>query len=298
MKPYVPEEERQPELTAKAVLLGLFMAIVLGAANAYLGLKAGQTISASFPAAVIAIAAFHLVRGTVLEQNIARTTASVGEALAAGAIFTIPAFVLVSVDGVRLWTHFRYWETTFILLVGGLLGILFVTLLRRTLAVDAKLPYPEAHACFEIVKAGQKGETGARAVFFAMGIGMVIELLKNSGGLTIFQEVKEFFIAFPRSIIHHFNTAKEPIGDVVHQGGIAIQTPLASPALMSVGFIIGPKYASLNFAGGILAWLVFIPIALFLDPDLMTRLTASGAELDGSTLAYSVWYNQPFDSPT
>ncbi|RMF68261.1 MAG: oligopeptide transporter, OPT family, partial [Calditrichaeota bacterium] len=113
-KPYVPPQTDLAEFTLRAILLGLAMAVVLGAANAYLGLKAGLTISATFPAAVIAIAAFRLpfMRGTVLEQNIARTTASVGEALVAGAIFTIPAFVMVEMDGKRLWTHFNYWETS------------------------------------------------------------------------------------------------------------------------------------------------------------------------------------------
>lgn len=154
--PYVPSQTTLSEFTLKAILLGLVMAVVLGAANAYLGLKAGLTISATFPAAVIAIAAFRLpfMKGNILEQNIARTTASVGEALVAGAIFTIPAFVMVEMDGQRLWTHFHYWETSAILLVGGLLGILFVILLRRTLVVDAELPFPESYACYEIVRAG------------------------------------------------------------------------------------------------------------------------------------------------
>ena len=135
--PYVPSQTTLAEFTFKAIFLGLIMAVVLGAANAYLGLKAGLTISATFPAAVIAIAAFRLpfMKGTILEQNIARTTASVGEALVAGAIFTIPAFVMVEMDGQRLWTHFNYWETSAILLVGGLLGILFVILLNQLICL-------------------------------------------------------------------------------------------------------------------------------------------------------------------
>jgi putative OPT family oligopeptide transporter len=173
-EPYVPAETSLPELTWRAVILGLVMAVVLGFANAYLGLKAGMTISATFPAAVIAIAAFRLpfMRGNVLEQNIARTTASVGEALVAGAIFTIPAFVMVEVGGERLWTTFNYWETSLLLLIGGVMGILFVILLRRTLVEDADLPFPESYACFEIVKVGQKGESGAKYVFGALGLGM------------------------------------------------------------------------------------------------------------------------------
>jgi putative OPT family oligopeptide transporter len=114
-KPYVAAETDMAELTVKAVALGIVLAGILGAANAYLGIRAGQTVSATFPAAVIAIAAFRLpfFRGTILEQNITRTTASVGEALVAGAIFTVPAFVMVQVGGQRLWTSFNYWETSF-----------------------------------------------------------------------------------------------------------------------------------------------------------------------------------------
>ncbi len=292
-QPYVPEKTDLPELTLKALLLGLVMAVVLGAANAYLGLKAGMTISASFPAAVIAIAAFRLpfFRGSVLEQNITRTTAAVGEALVAGAIFTLPAFVMVNVGGERLWTHFRYWEASMILLVGGVVGILFVILLRRTLVVDADLPFPEGYACYEIVKSGQGGESGAKYVFGAMGLGIVLELFKNSVGISIFKEFKEFFIAFPKSIIHHFNTSKEALSDISYAGGIPFKTPLASPALMSVGYIIGPKYACINFAGGVLAWFVFIPLALFLNPSFAQELGASGTAVSPGDMAYTAWYN-------
>jgi putative OPT family oligopeptide transporter len=286
------------EFTFKAILLGLFLAVILGAANAYLGLKAGMTISASFPAAVIAIAAFRLpfFKGSVLEQNITRTTAAVGEAMAAAAIFIIPSFVLVSIDGQRLWTTFHYWETSLIMLVGGLFGVLFIILLRRTLCVDATLPFPEGYACFEIVKAGQGGESGASMVFGAMGLGVLIELFKNSSGFAVIQECKEFFFQLPKSVVHHFNPSKKPLGDIIHEGGIAFKTPLASPALMGVGYIIGPKYASINFAGGVLAWLVFIPLALFLNPNLMTELSAGGIPVSWQDLAYSCWYNlvRPF----
>jgi len=297
-KPYIPEKTNLPELTFKAVALGVLMAIVLGAANAYLGLKAGMTIAAAFPAAVIAVAAFKLpfMRGNVLEQNIARTTASVGEALVAGAIFTIPAFVMVSVGGERLWTTFHYWEVTLILLIGGVMGVLFVILLRRTLVVDADLPFPEGFACYEIVKAGQGGDSGAKYVFGAMGLGILIEMLKNGSGLAIFKEAKEFFVGFPTSVIHHFSTSKESLGTIEHGGGIAFQSPLASPALMSVGFIIGPKYACINFAGGVLAWLVLIPMALFLNPSFADQLSATGVAVTHSDMAFTAWYNliRPF----
>ena len=293
-KPYVPAETSMVEFTAKALILGLVMAIVLGAANAYLGMKAGLTVSATFPAAVIAIAAFRLpfFKGNVLEQNLARTTASVGEALAAGAIFTIPAFVIVEVGGERLWTSFNYWESSFVILVGGALGILFVILLRRTLVVDAELPFPESYACSELVKAGQKGETGAKYVFGAMGIGMLIEILKNSSGFAIFRESVEVFIKFPKSVIHHFSTSRTPMGDISHEGGLTFTTPAASAALIGVGYIIGPRLAAINFCGGMLAWLVFIPIALFLNPELRNQLMLNGEIPDWSEVTYSVWYNQ------
>lgn len=293
-KPYVPAETTMPELTFKALALGLLMAVVLGAANAYLGLKAGMTIAATIPAAVIAIAAFRLpfYRGNVLEQNIARTAASVGEALVAGAIFTIPAFVMVDLNGERLWRTFNYWQASFILLIGGLLGIMFIIVLRRTLCVDAGLPFPEAAACYEIVKVGQKGESGAKYVFGAMGVGFIIELLKNSTGFGIVKETTAAFIQFPQSVIEHFSRSRQPLGTMTHTGGLAFSTPLASPALMSVGFIIGPRLAAINFSGGVLAWLVFIPLALFLNPALQTQLTINGRPAPWSEIAFSVWYNQ------
>ena len=289
-KPYVPADSTLPELTVKALALGFVMAVVLGAANAYLGLKAGLTISATFPAAVIAVAAFRLpfFRGSVLEQNIARTTASVGEALVAGAIFTIPAFVMVEVGGERLWTTFNYWETSIILLIGGLMGVLFVILLRRTLVVDAELPFPESYACYEIVKAGQKGESGAKYVFGALGVGMLIELAKNSSALALARESFEGFLAFPKSVVHHFFPSREAMGSITHTGGMALASPAASPALMAVGYIIGPRLASINFAGGVFAWLVLIPLALFLNPGLAQQL---GGEAEWADLSYTVWYN-------
>src|SRR5690349_18045570 len=181
-QPTVPASARLPELTVKAVGLGVVLAAVMAAANAYLALKAGQTVSATFPAAILALAAFRLpfFRGTILEQNIARSAGTVGEALAAGAIFTIPAFLMVSVNGERLWTEFDYWQTSLILLIGGILGVLFITLLRRTLAVDAGLPFPESKACAAIVKAGQAGATGAKYVFGAMGLGVLIQIFKDA----------------------------------------------------------------------------------------------------------------------
>ncbi|MDZ7725126.1 MAG: OPT/YSL family transporter [candidate division KSB1 bacterium] len=145
---------------------GAILAIILGAANTYLGLKAGMTVAATFPAAVIAMAALRPFKGTILEENLARTTGAVGEALAAGAIFTIPAFVISGV-----WDNFDYWTSTFLMLVGGILGVLFIIILRRTLIEDDTLPFPESKACAEIVKAGQGGQSGAKFVFGSIGSG-------------------------------------------------------------------------------------------------------------------------------
>ncbi len=293
LKPYVPAEAKLAELTWKAVVLGVVLAAMMGAANAYLALKAGQTVSATFPAAILALAAFRLpfFRGTILEQNIARSAGTVGEALAAGAIFTIPAFLMVSVDGQRLWTSFDYWQTCLILLIGGVLGVLFITLLRRTLAVDADLPYPESKACAAIVKAGQAGESGAKYVFGAMGVGMLLQVFKDGAGLRLFRESVEFFRQLPASVIHHFDSSREALGDVRHGGAFSFATPSISPALIGVGYIIGFELAAINFSGGVLAWLVFIPLIFFVNPDLVQNLSAGGAAPPDSEVIFSVWYN-------
>jgi putative OPT family oligopeptide transporter len=286
--PYIPAESTLPELTIKALVLGVIMAVVLGAANAYLGLKAGLTISATFPAAVVAIAAFRLpfFQGSVLEQNVARTAASVGEALVAGAIFTIPAFLIARVDGEPVWSNFDYWSSTWIMLVGGVLGVLFVILLRRTLVEDADLPFPESAACAELVKAGQKGESGARFVFGAIGVSALLELFKNSRGIELMASTKEFFVKFPRSLVTH-GSAEQPLGQVMHEGGAFLTTPAASPALIAVGYIIGPRLAAVAFSGGAFGWLFLVPLLLFMDPDLGQRVGVT----DSLDIADSVWRN-------
>lgn len=292
-QPYVPAESTMAELTVKAVVLGVVLAAIMGAANAYLALKAGQTVSATFPAAILALAAFRLpfFRGTILEQNIARAAGTVGEALAAGAIFTIPAFLLVTVNGQRLWTEFDYWQTSLILLIGGILGVLFITLLRRTLAVEAALPFPESKACAAIVRAGQAGATGAKYVFGAMGLGMLIQIFKDSAGIRLFRESVEVAKQLPASVIHHFDSSRAPMGDVQHKGAIAFATPSISPALIGVGYIIGFELSAINFSGGVLAWLVFIPLAFFLDPGLAAKLSVGGVTPAEGEVIFSVWYN-------
>jgi putative OPT family oligopeptide transporter len=288
-------EPRGPaEMTAKALALGLLLSLVFGAANAYLGMKAGQTVAATIPAAVIAMALFRLpaFRGTLQEQNIARTAASVGEALVAGAIFTIPAFLLVEMDGRRLWQDLRghYWEAVLILLAGGLAGVFFIIVLRRPLCVEAGLPWPESIAAVEIVKAGERAGRAARAIFSAMGFGGLLQVLKSSQGLPVFREFTGGFLSFPRSVVTHFDFGRAPVGAVTHGGGIAWTTPSLSPALVGIGYIIGPRLASVNVSGGVLAWWVLIPLLLFFDPDLAARL--GGPErVSGELMAYTVWYN-------
>lgn len=241
---FVPEETSLRELTFKALFLGLLMAVILGAANAYLGLKAGMTVSATFPAAVIAMALLKVWKGTVLEENITRTTAAVGEALVAGAIFTLPAFFMSGAWVDLKGTHF--WEATFIILIGGVIGVLFVILLRRPLIEEGNLPFPESVACAEIVKAGQKGQKQAKYVFSSMGFASLLELLKNESGFQIFKDTISRFFIFPQG-----------------KGGIYLSSPILSSALVGVGYIIGFEWAAVSFAGGILTWLVFVPIFYF-----------------------------------
>jgi putative OPT family oligopeptide transporter len=300
-KPYVPADSREPEFTIKAVLTGIILAAVFGSANAYLGMKAGQTVAATIPAAVIAIALFRLpfFRGGVLEQNLTRTAASVGEALVAGAIFTIPAFMMVNVGGQRLWTDLRshFWVGTLILLAGGLLGVFFIIILRRPLCVESyDLPFPESTAAAEIVKAGQQGAADApKYIFGALGLGAVLQILKDEKGFQVFKDSVSFFVRFPKSVISYFGYEKELLGQVSYTGGIAYTTPSASPALIGIGYIIGPRLAAINFSGGVFAWLLLIPLVVFIDPDLPARLGAGaapgGAPVPWDLVAYTVWYN-------
>src|SRR5215467_1111394 len=173
---YVPDNTTLPEFTLRALLLGLLLTVVLGAANAYLGLRAGVTIAATYPAAVIGMAVLRLFNGSVLEENITRTAGSIGESVAAGAIFTIPAFVIAG-----SWTSFdpahAYWKSTALMLVGSVLGVLFVSLVRRALVEDPTLPFPESVAASEIHKAGRRGAEAARYLFWNIGLGALIYLL-------------------------------------------------------------------------------------------------------------------------
>src|ERR1700693_2728864 len=179
-QPYVPESMEMREFTWRAILLGLAMTIVLGAANAYLGLRAGITIAATYPAAVIGMAVVRLWKGTLLEENIARTAVSIGEGIAAGAIFTIPAFLIA-----KAWPSFRpadaYWKSTALIMVGTVLGVLFISLVRRVMVEDPELPFPESVAAGEIHKAGQRGAEAAKYLFWNMGVGGIVYMLGKFG---------------------------------------------------------------------------------------------------------------------
>ncbi|MGD9252766.1 MAG: oligopeptide transporter, OPT family [Holophagae bacterium] len=275
--PYVPVETTMPELTAKALLLGVVMAIVLGAANAYLGMKVGLTVAATFPAAVVAMAALRIFKGNILEENLARTTASVGESLVAGAIFTIPAFLIAGA-----WQEFNLRDAMLIMGIGGVLGVLFVIILRRPLIVEADLPFPESVAASEIVKAGQKGQTGAGLVFGAMGIAAVWEFLKNDAGLKVIQDKASHVLQFGQSTIDLLGRRFE------YSGGMLLSTPEASPMVMGVGFIVGLRISAVLFCGAVTGWLVLVPLAIFLNPEL----TSYGAEVGFANLAVDVWFRQ------
>lgn len=281
--PYVPVQTSMSEFTLSALLIGLLMSVVLGAANAYLGLKAGMTIAATYPAAVIGMAVLRLFRGSILEENMARTVGSIGESVAAGAIFTIPAFVISGV-----WKDFdfslqRYLECTAIMIVGGLVGIFFVTLLRRVMVEDVELPFPESVAAGEIHKAGRSGGTGAMYLFSAMGLGAIIQSLKQ---LSFFAATWEKFVPFAKSTIDLRAGATAP-----GSGGALLSSPGVSPAYIGVGYIIGPRLAALNFTGGLLAWGLFVPLLLyFLGPQFESLVPASGeAEATWTALAMGIW---------
>jgi putative OPT family oligopeptide transporter len=255
--PFVSSETNMAEFTLRALIIGLVLAVVLGAANAYLGLKAGMTIAATYPAAVIGLAILKALKGTILEENFARTVGSIGESVAAGAIFTIPAFYIAGL-WVPFYTPSNYITASLILVAGGILGIMFVALLRRVMVEDAELPYPESVAAAEIHKAGRSNAGGSKFLFGAIMLGAVVKLF---GELNLFAVYWGKFFAFAKQAI----TGTSFTG----QGGMYVGSPEISPAYFGVGYIIGPKLASLNFSGGIIAWGLLIPMILyFMVPNL------------------------------
>ena len=286
-KPYVPQNMEMREFTFRAVLLGMVMTGILGAANAYLGLKAGMTIAATYPAAVIGMSILRLMKGSLLEENIARTVGAIGESVAAGAVFTIPAFVLAG-----LWPALgmeRYWQSVALMAIGGLLGVLFVTLLRRVMVEDPELPFPESVAASEIHKAGQQGSKAAKILFANMGFGGLMYFLSQ---VNLFWYTKQLLINIPR-MPSGLRLGRSTTAPTLATGGMtAFTSPAVSPAYLGVGYIIGPRLASLNFAGGVLAWGLMVPLLIyFLGPNLppMDPGTSSAAYWSG--IAFSVWYS-------
>ncbi|MEE1187760.1 MAG: oligopeptide transporter, OPT family [Acutalibacteraceae bacterium] len=242
-KPFIPADKVVPEITVTSIILGIILAVVFGAANAYLGLRVGMTISASIPAAVLSMGVirFILRKDSILENNMVQTIGSAGESLAAGAIFTLPALFLWAEEG-KIDTPSML-TITLICLVGGVLGILFMIPLRQALIVEEHgvLPFPEGQACSEVLMAGEEGGSKAGAVFSGLGIAALYKFLTD--GLKI----------WPSEVGH----------DIKFFKGSSLGMQVL-PALAGVGYICGPKISSYMFAGGTLSWFVLMPvIALF-----------------------------------
>jgi uncharacterized oligopeptide transporter (OPT) family protein len=275
------------EFTFRAVLLGMLMTGILGAANAYLGLRAGMTIAATYPAAVIGMAVLRLMKGSILEENIARTVGAIGESVAAGAVFTIPAFVLAG-----LWPSLgmeRYWESVALMVIGGLLGVLFVTLLRRVMVEDPELPFPESVAASEIHKAGQQGARSAKILFANMGGGALLYFLSQ---INLFWYTREITVNIPK-MPAGLRLGRSATAPILSTGGMStFTTPAVSPAYLGVGYIIGPRLAALNFAGGVLAWGLLVPLLIyFLGPNLPAMPAGASPAEYWSGIAFSVWFS-------
>ncbi len=288
-RPVVSPESTMREFTVRALLIGLFMCVILGAANAYLGLRAGMTIAATYPAAVIGMALLKLRKGTLLEENFARTVGSIGESVAAGAIFTVPAFVMLG-----MWKFDRehmlkeYLLASALLMLGGILGIMFVTILRRVMVEDSALPFPESVAASEIHKAGQRGTEAAVQLFQAMGVGAFIKLIGESG---LFQSKNFFQVAMGKvnESLVRLGLTKDSLA--IKGGGVTtIAAPEITPAYFGVGFIIGPELAALNFAGGFLAWGLLVPLLVFfLGPHMIDQYTSAQGVADWASLTGHVY---------
>ncbi len=265
-KPYIPASKVTPELTITSVIMGVLLAVIFGAANAYLGLRVGMTVSASIPAAVISMGVIRVLmrKNSILESNIVQTIGSAGESLAAGAIFTLPALFLWAAEGKMDKPNLI--EITLIALIGGLLGVFFMVPLRNALIVKehGTLPYPEGTACAEVLLAGEKGGANASTVFAGMGFAAVFKFIIDglkavSGEITV--AVKGFAGA---------------IGTQIY------------PAVMSVGYICGARISSFMFAGGVLSWLVLIPaIVLFGGDTVIFGQAVSDVYAEGG--ASGIW---------
>ncbi len=267
-KPYIPANKVTPEITVASVVMGILLAVVFGAANAYLGLRVGMTVSASIPAAVIAMGVIRIVmrKNSILESNIVQTVGSAGESLAAGAIFTLPALFLWAAEGKMDKPSMI--EITLIALLGGLLGVFFMVPLRNALIVKehGTLPYPEGTACAEVLLAGEKGGANAGTVFAGMGFAALFKFIID--GLKVVSG----------EISLKFKGYAGEIGTQIY------------PAVMSVGFICGPRISSYMFAGGLLSWMVIIPlIVLFGSEIVLYPGTISIGEMFAESGASEIW---------
>lgn len=261
-QPYVPAEKITPELTVTSIIMGVLLAVIFGAANAYLGLRVGMTVSASIPAAVISMGVIRVLlrKNSILESNIVQTIGSAGESLAAGAIFTLPALFIWAKDGV-IDSAPDMVEISLIALIGGLLGVFFMIPLRNALIVKehGTLPYPEGTACAEVLLAGEEGGSSASKVFAGMGFAAIFKFIVD--GLKLVSGEVTFHV---NKVLKGFAGA---IGTQVY------------PAVMSVGYICGPKISSYMFAGGVLSWLVLIPLIVLFGADI---IMAPGTETIGA----------------
>ncbi|MBR2883746.1 MAG: oligopeptide transporter, OPT family [Clostridia bacterium] len=246
-KPYIPADRVTPEITVTSIIMGIILAVVFGAANAYLGLRVGMTVSASIPAAVIAMGVIRVImrKNSILESNIVQTIGSAGESLAAGAIFTLPALFLWAAEGKMDKPGII--EITVIALLGGLLGVFFMVPLRNALIVKEHgvLPYPEGTACAEVLLAGEEGGANASTVFAGMGFA------------ALFKFIIDGLKAVPGEVSLRFKGYAGEIGTQIY------------PAVMSVGYICGPRISSYMFAGGVLSWMVLIPMIVLFGSELI-----------------------------
>src|SRR5262244_741835 len=246
-KPYVPDEKVVPEITIKAIILGALFGILFGAATVYLALRAGVTVSASIPIAVLAIAVFKRIgKSTILENNIVQTIGSAGESVAAGVVFTIPALIFLT-SGDKFFTYFNIFTLA---LVGGTLGVLFMVPLRRSLIVKEHdtLPYPEGTACAEVLVAGERGGSLASKVFAGLGVAFAYKSLMSILGLW----------------------KDTPTVGASHSSSFPNASVSAELTLeyLGVGYIIGPRIAGVLVAGGVLSYLVLIPLIALIGDGL------------------------------
>ena len=265
-QPYVPASQSPAEFTLRAVLLGAFFGLIFGASTVYLGLRAGLTVSASIPIAVLAISVLKRLGGsTILENNIVQTIGSAGESVAAGVVFTIPALIFF---GERGQSFFNYFQITMLAFAGGILGVLMMVPLRRALIVKehGTLPYPEGTACADVLVAGERGGELARTVFMGLGTG------------ALWKSLSWIFQAFPTAI-----------GRSIARTGVLPNATLnidISPEYMGVGYVIGPRIAGVMFAGGVLSWLVLLPLLSIMGNYLTVPfppIPASGLRIDQMT---------------